>query len=40
MKKTDVVRKTVGDTDIGKNLKDEIQTLNELLEAYQKGDIK
>ena len=40
VKKTDVVRKTVGDTDIGKKLKDEIQTLKELLEAYQKGDIK
>ena len=40
VKKTDVVRKTVGDTDIGKKLKDDIQTLKELLEAYQKGDIK
>lgn len=40
VKKTDVVRKTVGDTDIGRKLKEEIQTLKELLEAYKKGDIK
>lgn len=40
VKKTGVVRKTVGDTDIGKRLKNEIEDLTELLKFYQSGQLK
>ncbi len=40
VKKTGVVRKTVGDTDIGKRLKNEIEDLSELLKFYQAGELK
>lgn len=40
VKKTGVVRKTVGDTDIGKKLKKEIKDLEELLEFYKSGELK
>lgn len=39
VKKTGVVRKTVGDTDIGKKLKEEIQDLSELLKFYELGQL-
>ena len=37
--KENVERKTVGDTDIGKRLKSEIEDLKELLIAYRNGDL-
>ena len=40
VKKTGVVRKTVGDTDIGKKLKIQIEDLLELLKNYQNGELK
>ena len=40
VKKTGVVRKTVGDTDIGERLKQEIQDLSELLKFYESGKLK
>lgn len=40
VKKTGVIRKTVGDTDIGKRLKNEIEDLTELLKFYQSGQLK
>lgn len=40
VKKTGVVRKTVGDTDIGKRLKKEIEDLLELLKFYEAGQLK
>ena len=40
VKKTGVVRKTVGDTDIGKKLKIQIEDLLELLDNYQAGKLK
>ena len=40
VKKNGVVRKTVGDTDIGMKLKGEIEDLMELLNAYKNGEIK
>ena len=40
VKKQEVQRKTVGDTDIGKKLKVEIEDLKELLKAYRSGEIK
>ena len=40
VKKTGVVRKTVGDTDIGTRLKQEIQDLSELLNFYESGQLK
>ena len=40
VKKTGVVRKTVGDTDIGKRLKREIEDLLELLQVYESGELK
>ena len=40
VKKNGVVRKTVGDTDIGTKLKGEIEDLMELLNAYKDGEIK
>ena len=40
VKKNGVVRKTVGDTDIGTKLKGEIEDLMELLNAYKNGEIK
>ena len=40
VKKTGVIRKRVGDTDIGKKLKGEIADLQELMKAYKNGEIK
>lgn len=40
VKKTGVIRKRVGDTDIGTKLKKEIEDLQELINAYKSGDIK
>lgn len=40
VKKTGVIRKTVGDTDIGKRLKQEIEDLSELLKYYESGQLK
>jgi len=40
VKKTGVIRKTVGDTDIGKRLKKEIEDLAELLKCYESGQLK
>lgn len=40
VKKTGIVRKTVGDTDIGTRLKQEIQDLSELLKFYESGKLK
>lgn len=40
VKKTGVVRKTVGDTDIGQKLKKEIEDLRELLNFYESGKLK
>ena len=40
VKKTGVVRKTVGDTDIGKRLKREVEDLLELLQVYESGELK
>ena len=40
VKKAEVVRKSVGDTDIGKKLKNEIQDLQELLKLYESGELK
>ncbi len=40
VKKTEGIRKTVGDTDIGERLKKEIQDLSELLKFYKSGKIK
>ena len=40
VKKNGVVRKTVGDTDIGTKLKGEIEDLMEVLNAYKNGEIK
>ena len=37
VKETDVVRKRVGDTDIGTKLKGEIKDLQELIKAYKNG---
>ena len=40
VKKTGIVRKLVGDTDIGKNLKKQIKDLQELLKLYESGELK
>ena len=40
VKKTGSVRKTVGDTDIGKRLRKEIKDLEELLKFYKTGKLK
>ena len=40
VKKEGVIRKTVGDTDIGAKLKGEIDDLEELMKAYLSGEIK
>lgn len=40
VKKTGITRKTVGDTDIGKKLKQEIEDLSALLIAYKSGQLK
>ena len=40
VKKTGVVRKRVGDTDVGKRLKEEIRDLEELLNYYESGELK
>ena len=40
VKKTGIVRKRVGDTDIGTKLKGEIADLQELMKAYKNGEIK
>ena len=40
VKKTGVTRKSVGDTDIGKKLKEEIKDLEELLHYYESGELK
>ena len=40
VKKKGVYRKTVGDTDIGKKLKEQIDDLLQLLQAYKTGEIK
>lgn len=40
VKKTGVIRKTVGDTDVGKRLKSEIKDLEELLKFYESGKMK
>ena len=40
VKKTQVQRKLIGDTDIGKQLKSEIKDLEELLQCYESGEIK
>lgn len=40
VKKTGIMRKTVGDTDIGTRLKQEIQDLSELLKFYESGKLK
>ena len=40
VKKTGVVRKRVGDTDVGKRLKEEIRDLEELLKYYESGELK
>ena len=40
VKKTGNVRKLVGDTDIGKNLKKQIKDLQELLKLYESGELK
>lgn len=40
VKKTGIQRKSVGDTDIGKKLKQEIADLEELLLFYESGDLK
>ena len=40
VKKTGVIRKRVGDTDVGKRLKEEIRDLEELLNYYESGELK
>ena len=40
VKKTGVIRKRVGDTDVGKNLKQEIADLEQLLKFYESGELK
>lgn len=40
VKKTGVIRKTVGDTDIGYKLKSQIEDLLELLKFYETGQLK
>ena len=40
VKKTGITRKYVGDTDIGKKLKEEIKDLKELLNYYESGELK
>ena len=40
VKKTGVVRKRVGDTDIGRTLKEEISDLEQLLAYYESGELK
>lgn len=40
VKKKGVERKRVGDTDIGKILKGEIEDLEELLKFYESGELK
>lgn len=40
VKKTGIIRKTVGDTDIGEKLKQEIEDLSALLIAYESGQLK
>lgn len=40
VKKTGIIRKRVGDTDIGTKLKGEIADLQELIKAYKNGEIK
>lgn len=40
VKKTGSIRKTVGDTDIGKRLRKEIKDLEELLKFYKSGKLK
>ena len=37
---TEIKRKTVADTDIGKKLKKEIKDLENLLEIYKSGELK
>ena len=40
VKKKGIERKRVGDTDIGKTLKEEIKDLEELLKYYEIGELK
>ena len=40
VKKTGIQRKSVGDTDIGKKLKQEIADLEQLLLFYESGELK
>ena len=40
VKKTGIQRKSVGDTDIGKKLKQEISDLEQLLLFYESGELK
>lgn len=40
VKKTGVTRKTVGDTDIGKRIKTEIEDLTDLMKFYETGQLK
>ena len=40
VKKTGVIRKRVGDTDVGKRLKEEIRDLEDLLNYYESGELK
>ena len=40
VKKTGITRKSVGDTDIGKRLKEEIRDLEQLLLYYESGELK
>ncbi|MNT16266.1 Fructose-1,6-bisphosphatase class 3 [compost metagenome] len=40
VKQKEIQRKTVGDTDTGKNIKKEIKDLEELLESYESGELK
>lgn len=40
VKQNEIQRRTVGDTDTGKNIKKEIKDLEALLESYEKGELK
>ncbi len=40
VKKKGIERKRVGDTDIGKKLKEEISDLEQLLKYYESGELK